>query len=359
MAGAVRVDLHRLRLPLHHPHVAAHGTESERDLVLVAVTAADGTIGWGECSTLSRPGYTHEFTEGAWLVLRDVLGPALLAGRGVGVLGHPMAEAAMRTAQLDATLRRQGTSLATHLGATRPTVTTGAVVGLEGAGDDLVARVGQALDVHAALITCKIRPGADADRLGPVRATWPDLVLAADANGSYSRSDVETLTALDRFDLAYLEQPLAADDLVGSADLARRLDTPVALDESISSPGACATALALGAAGAVNLKPSRVGGPRQARAVHDLVVEAGAELWVGGMLESGVGRAAALAVAGLPGCTRPTDRGPSGRYWTDDVTEPVELRPDGTLAVPTGPGLGVTPRPDRLAELTVDHAVIT
>jgi O-succinylbenzoate synthase len=158
--------------------------------------------------------------------------------------------------------------------------------------------------------------------------------------------------------LSYLEQPLDPDDLVGHAELARRLDTPVALDESAASVGTVAAALALGAADAVNLKPARLGGLTASLAVHRRCVGAGVPAFVGGMLELGVGRAAALAVAALPGCSWPTDLGPSSRYVDDDVTAPVELGPDATLAVPSGPGIGVEPRPDRLEEVTVERVVI-
>ncbi len=353
-----RVALHRVRLPLVTPHVAAHGTEHEREVVLVAVTTDRGAVGWGECSALSRPTYTAEHTDGTWALLRDELAPALLAGRPSGVVGHPLAHSAVATAVLDARLRTDGVRLADHLGATRSSVPVAAVVGLSSGTGELVERVGAVLDRGAALVALKVQPGSDVEPLRAVRDHWPGLALAADANGSYRRGDTEHLARLDDIGLAYLEQPLPAEDLVGSAALARRLDTPVALDESVTSVGGWEAALALGAADALNLKPARVGGPAEARRVHDLAVDAGAEVWVGGLLETGVGRALALAVAGLPGCTRPTHLGPSARYFADDVTEPLTLGPGATLTVPTGPGMGVAPRPDRLAAVTVEHCVL-
>lgn len=352
------MELHRVRLPLVTHHVAAQGTEFDRDVVLVEVATPDGAVGWGECSALSRPTYTAEHTAGAWAVLRDELAPALLAGRPSPVVGHPLAHAAVATALLDAELRARGVSLAAHLGATRTTVATAAVVGLCATTGELVERVGAAVEGGAGQVALKIAPGSDVEPLRAVRDTWPDLALAADANGSFDRADAEHLAVLDDLGLAYLEQPLPADDLVGSATLARRLDTPVALDESIASVGAWEAALALGAADALNLKPARVGGPEAARRIHDLAVDAGATLWVGGLLETGIGRALGLAVAALPGCTLPTHLGPSARYFADDVTEPFTLGADATLAVPTGPGLGVTPRADRLAEVSVETVVI-
>jgi O-succinylbenzoate synthase len=71
------------------------------------------------------------------------------------------------------------------------------------------------------------------------------------------------------------------------------------------------------------------------------------------MLETGIGRAQNLALAAMPGFTLPGDTSASSRYFLDDLTEPFEMAPDGTMAVPAGPGIGVAPRPDRLEACTV------
>ena len=187
-----------------------------------------------------------------------------------------------------------------------------------------------------------------------MRAAWPDLDLAADANGSLSAVEEAVLDRIDGFGLAYLEQPLPADDLEGSAAVARRMDTPIALDESVSSDAGARTAIAFGAADLLNVKPARVGGPVEAARIVKTAADRGIPVFVGGMLESGVGRAAALAVAALPGCTAGLDLGPSTRYFDPDLTAPFGLTADGTIAVPTGPGIGVRPDLDRLEEVTVE-----
>jgi O-succinylbenzoate synthase len=354
------VELVRVRVPLRSPLRSAHGTESVRDLVLVRVTLGDGTSGWGECSALARPTYTAEHTAGAWLVLRDELAPALLAGTDPEVVGHPMAAAAVGTARLDARLRRQGRRLVEELGAAhgRPaaSVPTTAVVSRAGSIDDVLAVVADRLAEGAALIKLKVSPrSADLEAVAAVRATWPEVALAVDGNGTL---DARSLSVLAPLHLAYVEQPAPADDLLASAALARRFDVPIALDESITSSASLEVALAVGAGTVVNVKPARLGGVGVAAEVARAAADAGCAVFVGGMLETGVGRAAALAVAALPWCTLPTDLGPSSRYLDHDLTEPIELDAHGRLSVPVGPGIGVTPDPARLHEVAVDRLVL-
>lgn len=356
----VEVELRRVAVPLRRAHRAGHGTEERRDVVLVRVTLADGAVGWGECSTLSHPTYTAEYTAGAWAVLHDVLVPAALAGLDDVVVGHPMARAALGGAVLDATLRRRGRRLVEHLGERhgRPAdaVPVAAVVGRAASPDEAVAEVAEAVEGGAVLAKLKVTPHPDdLAAVAAVRATWPDLALAVDGNGTL---DPRSLSLLDGHGLAYVEQPVPADALVESAALARRLAAPIALDESVTSTASFDTALALGAGAVLNVKPARVGGVVAAAELARHAADHGWRVFVGGMLETGVGRAAAVAVAALPTMTLPTDLGPSARYLEADLTEPVVVDDRGRLVVPTGPGIGVVPDADRLVAATVAHAVL-
>lgn len=355
------VELVRVRLPLLTPFHTAHGTEEVRDLVLVAVTLDDGTVGWGECSALARPTYTGEHTAGAWLVLRDELVPALLADVDAGVVGHPMAAHALATARSDAALRRRGRRLVEELGAQhgRPAerLPVTAVVGRAPSIDELLEVVAERIEGGAALVKLKVSPHPDdLAAVAAVRATWPELALAVDGNGTL---DPRSVAVLDGLALAYVEQPAPADDLLRSAALAARLEAPVALDESITSVASLEVALAVGAGRIVNVKPARLGGTTVATEVARTAHDAGWGVFVGGMLESGVGRAAALAVAALPTCTLPTDLGPSARYFATDVTEAIVADGDGRVLVPPGPGLGVVPLAAVLAERTIDRLVVS
>jgi O-succinylbenzoate synthase len=258
------------------------------------------------------------------------------------VKGHAMAKAALESAWLDAESRATGTSLARRLGGTRPTVAAGVAVGLTSGIPELLDEVGRRVAEGYRRVKLKIHPGWDVEPVAAVRDRFgPDLLLQADANGSYRRADASDLARLDAFDLLLIEQPLADDDLVGHAELAGKMTTPVCLDESITSAGAADTALALGACRVINIKPGRVGGLLEAVRIHDRCAGQGVPVWCGGMLETGVGRAANLALASLPNFSLPGDLSASGRWYREDITPPVSLEPDGTIAVPDGSGVDV------------------
>jgi O-succinylbenzoate synthase len=169
----------------------------------------------------------------------------------------------------------------------------------------------------------------------------PDVPLQVDANAAYTRRDAEHLARLDELDLLLIEQPLPEDDLLGHAELATVVATPICLDESITSLTVAADAIDLGAAEIINIKAGRVGGYLTARRIHDLCRERGIPVWCGGMLETGIGRAANAALAALDGFTLPGDVSASRRFWARDiVAEPIDVV-DGHVAVPTGPGFGI------------------
>ena len=360
-AELIEAELIRVRMPLVRPHHAAHGRETVRDLVLVRVVLADGTEGWGECSALARPTYTGEHTAGAWAVLRDELVPARLAGRSSPVVGHPMASSALLVAEADAHLRRASRSLAGALASrhgevARTHLDVAAVVSRADTVDDRLRMVAEHLEEGVALVKLKTTPRRlDLEAVAAVRAAWPTLALAVDFNGT---ADLDSLVALAPLGLTYVEQPAGADALVESAYFATRTDLPIALDESITGVGTFASAVALGAGSIVNVKPGRVGGPFVAAHLVDDAVNAGLAAFVGGMLETGVGRAAAAAVAALPGATLPTDLGPSARYLDPDLTEPVVVDGDGRLVVPDGPGIGRVPDPDAVAAVAIDRVLL-
>jgi o-succinylbenzoate synthase len=256
-------------------------------------------------------------------------------------------------AVLDAELRARGVSFAGHLGAAADRVPAGVSVGITTTTAELLDQVAGYLDDGYLRIKLKIEPGLDVERVAAVRERFGDAVrLQVDANAAYTLDDAEHLAQLDAFGLLLVEQPLAAGDLRHHALLAARMRTPICLDESITSAKTAADAIALGACSIVNIKAGRVGGYLEAKRVHDMCQVHGVPVWCGGMLETGLGRAANVALAALPGFTLPGDTSASDRYWERDLTDPFVLGGDGHIAVPTGPGLGVEPLPDVLAEVT-------
>jgi O-succinylbenzoate synthase len=347
-----RVLIRTLRLRLREPFRTTGGTVDHRTVLLVQLEG-EGVEGTGECVAQDTPHYAPETVDTARRALERYLGPAVLgaafeAATELGprleraARGHPMAKAALEMAAWDAEARARGVSLATLLGGVREAVPAGVVVGVQDGLERLLDRIDAHLAEGYLRIKLKVEHGRELEVLDAVRSRFPSIPLAVDANGGYTLADADRLAALDRFGLEYIEQPLPEDELAAHATLRSRIATPICLDESIASPGRCRDALAVGACDIVNIKPGRVGGHGPARAIHDLCSDAGIPVWCGGMLESGVGRAHNVALATLPAFRLPGDISASRRYWERDIVVPAfELEADGTVAVPTGPGIGV------------------
>jgi O-succinylbenzoate synthase len=362
------VELRRISMPLVAPFRTSFGTETARDILLVRVITEDAE-GWGECVAMASPRYSSEYVDAAADVLRRFLVPAVMAAGSPAAhtvaevlapfKGHRMAKAALEMAVLDAELRAEGRSFGRELGSVRERVPCGVSVGIMNSVPELLDAVGGYLAEGYVRIKLKIEPGWDVEPVRAVRERYgDDLLLQVDANTAYTLADARHLARLDPFDLLLIEQPLDEEDVLGHVDLARQLRTPICLDESITSARDAAAAIRLGACQVVNIKPGRVGGYLEARRIHDVCVAHGVPVWCGGMLETGLGRAANVALAALPGFTLPGDTSASGRYYASDVTEPFVLD-EGHLPVPTGPGLGLVPVPDRLAEVTTATERIT
>ncbi|MFT4230881.1 MAG: o-succinylbenzoate synthase [Microbacterium sp.] len=352
-------ELRRVRMPLVSPFRTSFGTETERDILLVKAQS-DVAEGWGECVAGADPLYSSEYVDAAADVMRRFLVPALAGVADANavapalrpVKGHRMAKAALEMAVLDAELRAAGRSFARELGGVHETVPCGVSVGIMDSVPQLLDAVGRYLDSGYVRIKLKIEPGWDVDVVRAVRERFgDDILLQVDANTAYTLRDARHLAKLDAFDLLLIEQPLDEDDVLGHAELAKIVRTPICLDESITSAQSAAAAIRLGATGVINIKPGRVGGYLEARRIHDVATAAGVPVWCGGMIESGIGRAANIALASLPGFTLPGDVSASARFYATDLTAPFVMDA-GHLAVPTGPGLGVTPIPEILDELT-------
>ena len=353
----VALELHRVAMPLVRPFETSFGRQSARDVLLVRVRTSVGD-GWGECVAMTDPVYSSEYVAGAEAVIRDYLGPALLAQESVtaesvaGVLafvvGHRMAKAAVETAVLDAQTRAEGVSFGEFFGADRDLVDCGVSVGIAPTIDDLLAEVDGYVAEGYRRIKLKIKPGWDIEPVRAVRDLIGETALQVDANTAYSRADIEHLARLDEFDLLLIEQPFVEDDILTHIALARAITTPVCLDESIVNAEVALDAIERGATSIVNIKAGRVGGYLEAVRVHDVCAELGVPVWCGGMLETGIGRAANVALAAMANFTLPGDTSGSSRYFAEDLTEPFVLV-DGRLAVPTGAGSGVQVREDLVA----------
>jgi len=343
------VELRIVRVPFRTPFKTSFAVETEKVAVL-AIVFADGIEGYGEGVMDPLPVYREESVAGAWHLLTaalipDVLAhevddPATLTARWSGWRGNPMAKTTLELAVWDAHARALGVPLRTLLGGERTEVPVGASLGMNPIAET-VEIVTRHVDQGYRRIKLKIQPGWDVELLAAVRAEHPDIELTVDANSAYSLEDLDVLRRIDEFDLHYIEQPLHWDDLVDHARLARELRTPICLDESLTSVARVRAALELGAGSVINVKVGRVGGLQATREIHDLCVAQGVPMWVGGMLETGIGRAHNIHIATMPGFVYPGDTASASRTYARDIVEPALEAANGMMPVPAGPGIGV------------------
>jgi O-succinylbenzoate synthase len=345
-----RVEMRLVRLSLVEPFETSSDRIVSRLIFLVALHS-DAGVGWGEVVAGETPAYGYETVGTARHVIREYLGPAILASpigsldalaeRLARFTGHNMAKAGLELAYVDLLAQQARLPLAALIGGERTQVPVGVSLGIQADVDALLARVERFLSLGYQRIKLKIKPGWDVDVVQAVRAHYPDILLSVDANAAYRLADRRHLARLDEFNLLMIEQPLDRDDLIDHAELQASLSTPICLDESITSAHRARQALATHACRMINIKVGRVGGYSQALAIHDLCHARDVPVWCGGMLESGIGRAHNIALASLPGFTLPGDISASARYFVRDVIDPpVEVAPDGTVALRPGVGLG-------------------
>jgi O-succinylbenzoate synthase len=367
-----RVDLYHVSQPLASPFETSFGRQEKRECLVLGLHA-EGLTGWGECVANSAPGYSYETSGTAWHILSDFLIPAVL-GRTlhepeemVGWLkfarGHPLAKAALDQAAWDITAQRDGLSLAQKLASPYPEgprslVKVGVSIGIQASVERTLEVIQQHLELGYGRIKLKIKPGHDLALAQAARAAFPDTSIMLDANSAYRLEDAPIFQAMDDLDLLMIEQPLDYEDIYDHSRLRPLITTPLCLDESIHSADHARFALAIGACDIINIKPARVSGWTEACRVHDLCRANGVPVWCGGMLETGIGRAAQLALASLPGFTLPGDISATARYYAEDVARPdfVLNGEDSTISVPAGPGLGVELDMGRLASVTVRQA---
>ncbi len=360
-----KVELRRLRLPLVRPFETSFGSVADRTFLLVTVSG-QGEEGWGECVADAAPFYSSETAGTAWHILRDFLVPELLGvdlpaasaawDRLARVRGHQMAKAAIEMAAWDLDARQQGEPLWKLLGGNGRPVASGVSIGIQPSLAELEDRVDAELADGYQRVKIKIKPGWDIEPARRLRAKHPSLALMVDANAAYTLDDAAHLAGLDELSLMMIEQPLEYDDVGRHVVLQKRLSTAICLDESIHTVGIAEDAIDRGACRIINIKPGRVGGHEQSRRLHDLCAARNVPVWHGGMLESGIGRAHNLHLSTLPNFTLPGDVAASRRYYVPDLIEPgIEVRPDGTIAVPAGPGIGVAIDRGRIESATEEY----
>jgi o-succinylbenzoate synthase len=365
------IELREIRLALREPFRISSGAVTERRILLARLTADDGATAWSECVAGEQPNYSYETIDTAWLALREWFAPRLLNARLLrpqdadavlqrDVRGHRMARAALEMGVWSLHAARAGLSLATFIGGERSQIEVGISLGIQDSPHALAERAATARAEGYRRIKLKIAPGRDVAYVRQVRQSLgDDMPLTVDANNAYGLDDAAHLAQLDEYGLVMIEQPLDHEDLVAHAALQQRLRTSLCLDESITTPERARDMISLGSGRIINIKPGRVGGFTPAIAIHDICARHGVPVWCGGMLESGVGRGYNVALAALANFTLPGDVSPSARYWQRDIVEPEwTMAGDGTMRVPTAPGLGVDVDTRHIERITARREVL-
>jgi len=351
-----KIILHPIAMQLVESLQTSGWNDSFRPAIIVEIHS-DGQIGWGESVAGWSPGYCYETIGTTLHMLEDYLIPALI-GKPVEqsaivpkYRGHPLAKSAIDMALHDLRARLEGRSINDDgVADRRARAEVGVSIGIHETIDETIGIIDKRVKEGYTRVKLKIKPGWDIELLREVRRQFPNIRLMADANSAYTLDSLPILRQMDELGLIMIEQPLGYEDIYQHSKLQPHLKTPICLDESIHSVDDARLAVDLGAARIINLKVSRVGGLTNARKVHDFCYNAGVPLWIGGMLETGIGRAANLHIAGLPGVTLPSDISATNRYYDPDITEPFILNSeDSTLTIPTSPGLGVTVNREQLA----------
>ena len=364
-----RIVLREIRMPLVHFFETSFSRTTHRRIILVEVVQ-DGVSGWGEVTCGEHPFYNEEWTDAAWMIVRDYVAPRVLgvpiesaahvADKSAHVRGHFMARGGVEAAVWDLEARLKNLPLWEHIGGGWfKEIACGVSIGIQDSVPQLLETIEKELAAGYQRIKIKIKPGWDLDVVREVRAKFPAIRLMADANSAYTLADTDRLKALDEFRLMMIEQPLAHDEIVDHAALQAQLDTPICLDECIRTVHHAEQAIRVGACGILNIKLGRVGGFREALRIHDLAQAESIPVWCGGMLESGVGRAHNIALSTLPNFVLPGDVSASKRYWSRDIISPaVEVSPQGTIAVSDKPGFGYELDQDYIKHLTVREEVL-
>lgn len=356
-----KLDIYLIEMELISPFEISSGVTKRRQGVIVRIEE-DGQVGWGEAPADSKPIYSYETAETIFYVIKEFLAEHALVAESPEdflervnfVRGHQIAKAGVEMALWDLKAKQSRVPLWRALGGVREEIDSGVSVGIQHTVGDLLKVVDSYLEKGYGRIKLKIKPGWDVNVVGAVREAYPDLLLQVDANAAYRLNDWPILRKLDRYDLLMVEQPLDFDDLVDHSQLARLMRTPICLDESIKKVEDAYRAFRLGSCSIINIKPARVGGLTNAKRIHDFCDSVGMPVWIGGMLETGIGRGHQVAAATLPNVRFPNDISASDRYYEEDVVEPPwELTERSTLKVPNRPGIGVEVIEERLERYTL------
>ena len=362
------IEVYYVALPLLYPWRTAYGEDPDIHSVLVKMVSGE-FAGWGETAPLRGPTYSPETAMSVYHVITEFLAPVLV-GQEIDtaedllksfewVKGNPFAKAGPETAWWNLKAEMEGRPLHELLGGAFRQVEAGSDFGIQDSYDMLLKKIQGACDRGFRRIKLKVRPGWDLEMLKIVRSTFPKQTFHIDCNSGYSLADIPLFKEIDKLRLAMIEQPLFHTDLLEHAELQKQIETPICLDESITSIRSFEWALRLKSCRVLNVKTGRVGGLSVAVKLHDMARDAGIPCWVGSMLESGVGEGILIELATLDNFTYPGDLFPSNFHYRQDVTNPEVILSDLCTYTPSKvPGIPFKPVMERIKAVTLHSKVI-
>lgn len=346
-----KITLLKIEIPMVTTFTTGFGTIDKKPTVLVRLEADNGFVGWGESAALPYPMYNPESVDTCMLVLKDHIGPSVInkpfetidqvVGWMSPIRENYIAKTGLETALWSIVSQKEGKSISKLLDGTREKIEVGESIGIKSTARATIDEIALRLSQGFKRIKVKIKPGWDVKLIKTIREKYPNISLMVDANSSYTLKNISILKKLDDYNLTMVEQPLGDDDIVDHAVLQRELKTPICLDESILSVHDARRAISIGSCKIINIKPGRVGGLTETKKISEYCESEGVGVWIGGMLEIGIGQAYKIAAASLENCIYPGDMSPIDFYYKDDVLkESPKVDNNGCIDVPQIPGLG-------------------
>lgn len=360
-----KIHLHHVQMTLNNAFTTSFGTVKTKDFFIIEVINKNGLKGYGESVAFTTPWYTEETFQTTKHIIIDFLIPLLQNNKTS--LSHPkkindlfstirgnhMAKSAIENAMWDLYAKEVNKPLYKVIGGTREKIDVGVSLGIEHDLNVLLEKIDHYVNEGYKRIKIKVEKGYDLKALEKVREHFPTVQLMIDANSAYTLNDIDHLKQFDQFNLLMIEQPLAHDDIIDHATLQSEMKTPICLDESIHSLADVKQAIELNSCQIINVKLGRVGGITIAKEIEKLCVENGIDLWCGGMLEAGVGRAHNIALATLKGFTLPGDITASSHYWKEDIIDPEVTVQNGQINLTKQSGIGYHVDKEKMKHYTI------
>ncbi len=338
----------KVSLPLIKEFRTSFGTERNRNAILFILREGD-IEAYGEAVTEEDPLYGYEDNYSALYVTRKYLAdiikstkdPEKFMEKADRIKGHLMAKAAIEMLLWDYAAKLEGKPLHKFIGYSKGEAEVGISIGMSSI-DDMINSVRNAINLGYRRVKVKIEKGYDIEILKAIRENFPHVNLSVDANQAYSRDDFKLIEEMDTFNLAYIEQPFQLDDLNAHAFIRKRIQTPICLDESITTIRTLRNAIEMGAVDIINIKPGRVGGIGSSLLLMEDAKENDIGVWIGGMLETGIGRSFNISLASQKYVNMPGDTSPNSKYFRKDITNEQFEMNEGKIRPYESPGIGVS-----------------